>query len=104
MTAMPVVLLDWKEMKRNTLRGFAKIRLGKWMILHDVAVHAGSGRRWATAASKPQIKDGAVVKGDDGKMKYVPIVEWTDREASESFSEGVIAAVESLHPGATAAD
>lgn len=105
MTEMPVALLDWKEMKRNSLRGFAKIRVGKTLILHDVAVHTANGRRWASPAAKPQIdKDGAVLRDDRGKMKYVPIVEWGTREASDAFSAGVIAAVEREHPGATAAD
>jgi len=105
MVEMPVALLGWKEMKRNSLRGFAKVRVGKALILHDVTVHVANGKRWATPASKPQIgADGVALKDDRGKIKYAPIMEWGDRETADSFSAGVIAAVEREHPGATAAD
>ena len=102
---MPVSLLAWRPMKRNSLRGFAKVRIGRALVLHDVTVHASGGRRWASPSSKPQIdKDGNVLRDDKGKVKYVPIVEWLDREAQDAFSEGVIQAVEREHPGATEAD
>ena len=105
MPAMPVSLLDWKPMPRNSLRGFAKVRVGKSLVLHDVTVHCANGRRWASPASKPQIsKEGVVLKDDSGKMKYVPVVSWADKEAADSFSEGVIQAIEREHPGATGAD
>lgn len=105
MTQMPVSLLGWKSMKRNSLRGFAKVRVGKALVLHDVTVHASGERRWATPSSKPQIdKDGAVLRDDKGKIKYAPVVEWGDRETADSFSEGVIEAIEREHPGDTAAD
>jgi hypothetical protein len=98
----PVALLGWKSLQRNSLRGFARIRLGTSMIISDVAVHCAHGRRWAQAPAKPQLdKDGNAKRDDKGKVAYVPIIEWADREASDKFSEAVIAAVEREHPGAT---
>lgn len=100
--AMPVALLGWKAMRKNTLRGFAKVRVGRALILHDVGVHCSEGKRWASPASKPQVdKDGNAMRDDKGKIKYVPIVEWLDRDARDAFFEGVIAAVEAAHPGDT---
>jgi len=105
MVAMPVALLEWKPMVRNTLRGFAKVRLGKAMVMRDVAVHCSSGKRWAQAPSKPVIdREGLAKKDDRGKIQYVPVIEWADRETADSFSEGVIEAVEREHPGATSAE
>ncbi len=105
MTIMPVSLLDWKEMKRNTLRGFAKVRVGKALIIHDVTVHTSHGKRWASLPSKPMMAaDGIAKKDDNGKIKYVSLIEWGDKDTADSFSEGVIQAVEREHPGATAAD
>ena len=102
---MPVTLLSWKPLRRNSLRGFAKVRIGRALILHDVTLHSAEGKRWASVPSKPQLDtSGTALRDDRGKIKYAPVVEWLDREARDAFSEGVIAAVEREHPGATAGD
>lgn len=105
MSVMPVVLLDWRPMKKGALRGFAKIRLGRAMVINDVTVLTANGRRWAGMPGKPQInKEGVALRDDKGKTKYSPVLEWLDKESADAFSEGVIAAVEAAHPGGTAAD
>ena len=103
MTAMPVALLDWKKVEKNTLRGFAKVRMGRALILRDVMVHASNGKRWVSMPSKPQIGQDGLQKKDPttGKPMYTPILEWADRETADSFSEGVIQAVEAQYPGDT---
>jgi hypothetical protein len=102
---MPVSLISWKVIKRNSLRGFAKVRLGKALIISDVAVHCSHGKRWAQLPSKPLIDaNGNAKRADNGKIQYVPLMEWGDRETSDSFSNGVLDAVEREHPGATQAD
>ena len=103
--AMPVVLLAWKPLVRNSLRGFAKVRIGRALVLHDVTLHVQDGKRWASVPSKPQIDaSGTALRDDRGKIKYAPVVEWLDRDARDAFSEGIIAAVERDYPGATAAN
>ena len=89
-------------MQRNSLRGFARVRLGKTLIISDVAVHCSHGKRWAQLPSKPQLdRDGNPKRNEAGKIAYVPILEWTDRDAADRFSEAVIGAVERENPGAT---
>lgn len=102
MAALPVVLLEWKPLQRNTLCGFASIRLGATLKIHDVAVHRHAGGRcWAQLPAKPMISaDGTAKRDANGKVQYVPLMEWTDRAASDRFSEAVIAAIEAQHPGA----
>jgi len=103
-SAMPLSLLAWKAVTKNTLRGFATVRLGKALSIKDVAVHTSHGKRWASLPSKPMMDAaGNVKKNDQGKTQYVPILEWLDRETADRFSEGVIEAVEREHPGATEA-
>ena len=100
---MPVALLGWKAMRKNTLRGFASIRLGRSLIIEDITVHASNGKRWVGMPGKPITDQTGNAKRDDtGKIKYVSILRWTDREAQDRFSEAVIAAVERENPGATA--
>jgi hypothetical protein len=99
---MQVALLSWKSVPRNSLRGFATIRLGKSLSIKDVAVHCSNGKRWAALPSKPLVgQDGNVMKDDRGKIKYVPLMEWLDRAVGDDFSNSVVEAVEREHPGQT---
>jgi len=54
---------------------------------------------WASPPSKPQIKDGAVVKDEAGKIAYVNIFEFSSREARDKFSAAVIEAVRATADG-----
>jgi len=100
---MGLILLEWKAMNRNSLRGFATVRYGSLKI-RDVTVHNNGSRRWANMPSKPIVgPDGAAQRDDNGKIKYVPLLEWASREAADKFSDEVIAAVEREYSGATGA-
>lgn len=102
---MPISLIEWRPMPRNSLRGFATVRLGKSLKICDVAVHNSWGKRWAQMPGKPQVdKDGTARRDEKGKIQYTPTVAWLDKASADRFSEGVIAAVEREHPGATEAD
>jgi hypothetical protein len=71
--AIPITLLDFKPVRRNTLVGFAKVRIGRALIISDVTVHVSYGRRWAAMPAKPQIsRVGMVVR---------------DRDAADVFSD-----------------
>ena len=99
MTAsMPVELLEFKLVRKGAAIGVARVRLGRALILHDVMVLSSNGKVWANAPGKPLVgKDGLVLKNDQGKVRYSPIVEWKDKESRERFSAAVIAAVEAKH-------
>lgn len=102
-SAMPVSLLSWKPLRKNTLLGFASVRLGRSFAIEDVSVHHSNGKFWASLPSKPLIdSSGVAKKNDQGKVQYAPVVKWLDRESADRFSQGVIAAIEAEHPGDTA--
>jgi hypothetical protein len=43
---------------------------------------------------------GTVVKDQNGKIRYSPIIEFRSKEIRDKFSENVIAALHSSHPEA----
>jgi len=103
MSGASLEIVEWKPMSRNSLRGFATVRLRNGLVIKDVTVHASHGKRWASLPSKPLVdKDGNAQRGQDGKIRYVPMLEWPSRDVSDRFSEAVVAAIEAAHPGATA--
>lgn len=102
---MQVSLLEWKSIPKNSLRGFATIRLGKSMKIKDVSVHCSHGKRWASMPSKAMVNaDGIAQRDDKGKIKYIPLIEWLDRSVSDDFSNSVVEAIEAMHPGETSSE
>src|SRR5262245_36266553 len=84
-----IICLDWRPCNRNTLRGFAKVKIPAWgLILDGLAVHEKEGRQWAQLPARPQVdKDGNVLREDDGKIRYAKIMEFADKEAGWKFSD-----------------
>jgi hypothetical protein len=90
-----IICLDWRPCNRNTLRGFARIKIPAWgLILDGLAVHEKEGRQWAQLPARPQLdKDGNVLREDDGKVRYAKIMEFDNKARAYSFSDEVVAAV-----------
>jgi hypothetical protein len=98
---LSVTCADWRPLHRNTLRGFARVRIAELdLTIHDVAIHEKNGRAWAQMPAKPWIRDGQLVADDTGKVQYSPILEFNRREVREAFSQRVIAAVINFAPQA----
>ena len=55
-------ILAWREMRRNSLRGFARVEMPSGMILNDVTILVGENGPWASPPSKPQVnRDGVAL-------------------------------------------
>jgi hypothetical protein len=92
---MFVECIDFRPLERNTLRGFAKIRVPDWNLIFDgVAIHEKDGRTWAQLPARPMLDaNGYAVQNDAGKIQYARMSWFDDREAGDRFSAAVIAAV-----------
>jgi hypothetical protein len=102
-TKLTLACSDWRPFHRNTLLGFARIRISELdLTIHDIAIHEKNGRTWAQLPSKPWIRDGQLVTDDTGKVQYSPILEFDRKEVREAFSGRVIAAVIAVYPKAFA--
>jgi len=56
--------------------------------------------RWAALPAKPMLKDGVLLKDAEGKPLYLPLMEFTSKEARDAFSAAVVQAVLALCPDA----
>jgi hypothetical protein len=92
-----IICLEWRPCDRNTLKGFAKIKVSPWHLIMDgVAVHERDGRSWAQLPARPQIdKETGQVVRDGAKIQYAKVLEFDDREVANRFSDAVVAAVKS---------
>lgn len=95
---LPVALLEWRAVVKGGLRGFAKVRLGKSLTVHDVPVLVSHGKAWAAMPSKPLVDaDGLALRDTNGKQRYAPVLEWADRDTSNRFSAAVVEAIKRDH-------
>ncbi len=97
---MGIVLEKWTARRSNTLHGFCDVLLETTHLrIHDVAIHEKNGKRWAQLPARPQIsREGVALRDEKHKTKYVRILEFTSREASDQFSRAAIAAVLEKYP------
>jgi hypothetical protein len=98
---LTIKCVAWRALRRNSLRGFATVKIEEMRLaVHSVAVHEKNGKAWAQLPSQPWIKDGAHVKGDDGKPQYSPLFEFDSIAVHDAFSDAVVRAVLAYDPRA----
>ena len=99
---LSVKCTEFKPFIRHTLRGFAAVHIGRplGLTIRDIPVHSKGERCWAQLPSKPQVKDGALVKNADGRIQYVPMLAWDTRAVADAFSDAVVRAVREHTPDA----
>ena len=98
---MPVEILEWRPIVKNSLRGFCVVRLGKALKVKDIAISRNGNSCWASFPSMPVLDADKKQKKIGDKFVYIPFIEWMDRESKDKFSASVIEALEAAYPGAT---
>jgi hypothetical protein len=101
MAKMNITVTEFKPVNRNTLVGFAIIRVAQIRLtIRDVAVHEKNGESWAQLPARPQIdRDGVAIRKGD-KVQYATLLEWDDAATRTAFSRAVVAALLERVPGA----
>jgi hypothetical protein len=90
-----IICLEWKPFERNTLRGFARIKVPSWHItIYDVAVHERDGKRWCQLPARPMLDSNRELIREDGKLKYARMLEFDDRAVGDRFSAAAIKAID----------
>jgi hypothetical protein len=100
MSKFTVECFVWRQLCRHALCGFARIRVAELkFVIHDAAPHQKGDRRWAALSARPWVRDGAVI-GDDGKIQYLPIMDFEGSAVREAFSCALVNAVLARDPKA----
>jgi hypothetical protein len=88
--------------RSNTLLGFCTVIVPEMHLrIHDLAVHEKNDKRWVSLPAKPWIdRDGTAKRGENGKMLYATVLEFTDPGTRNAFSDRAIAALLAKFPRA----
>jgi DNA-binding cell septation regulator SpoVG len=92
------VVESFTSMAKNSLLGFATVRIPSGLVLHDVAVHRQGDSIWVMPPSRPMLgRDGSVMKDTNGKVRYQPIITFRDKQTQARWSAAVIEAMRQQH-------
>jgi hypothetical protein len=95
------VVESFTPMAKNTLLGFATVRVPSGLLFHDVAIHRQNGSAWASPASKPMTdRNGGVMRDGEGRVRYTPVVSFSNKTVRTRWSNAVVAALEEQRPEA----
>jgi hypothetical protein len=99
---LAIEIESFKAQRSNTLVGFTTVLLPQLHLrIHDVTVHEKNQSRWVGLPAKAWVgRDGVAKRGDDGKIIYVPTMQFTDFATRDAFSDRVITALLVAHPNA----
>jgi hypothetical protein len=102
MTVQAMAIEEFKSVEKNTLRGWARVRMPSGMILHDVGIFYDSDRAWVSAPSKAMLgRDGVRMRSaKESKPLYAPVVSFETGALYRKFSDAVIAALRLAYPQA----
>ena len=93
-----ITLLDWRPVRKKTLRGFCSIQLLSALQITNVAVHVRGGRAWVSLPAVPMLDAEGRQVIRDGRPQYVAIIRWCDRDLAERFSAAVVELVRAAYP------
>ena len=99
---LPVIITEWRPMRKNSLLGFCSVRMPSGMQIADNSVHQRDGKLWVSPPGKPQLdRDGVAIRdATTGRIKYGPIVTFETKAIGDRFSSQVIAALRRGFPDA----
>ena len=96
-----ITCLGFYPLHRNTLRGFAEVRINELrLVIRDIAIHQKGSARWVQLPAKPQMRDGELVHDEHGKIQYFHLMSFDNRAVSDAFSAAVIRALLEFAPSA----
>lgn len=94
-------LIEWKPLRKGALRGFVAVELPIGLTLREMPVLLGNHGPWISLPGKPQIDGSGQLRRDEkGKIAYVAMAQWRNKELTDRFSRAVIDLLLTAHPRA----
>ena len=95
---MNYAIKDWKPYYKNTLRGFFTMQLlDAGIEIRDCMLHEKNTGKWINLPAKPMVNPNGTAKiGENGKVKYVYVIEYYDKNKYDEMQEKVIKELEKI--------
>jgi len=84
---MSIKITNHRPYRKGALSAFFTVTFPSGLVIHEVKLFEKEGRRWIGLPSR-RFTD------KEGSTGYAPIMEFTNREACESFRDAVLRAID----------
>jgi hypothetical protein len=81
-----MVCEEFRAHLKNTLQGFATLRLPSGLRVFGCTLHEKSGRQWVSMPARPY-------KDENGDTKWTPVIDFVNQSVREKFSSAAVAAI-----------
>ena len=89
--------IKFTPLERGALRGFCDLAFDSGLVVHDCTLMESNGRRWVNLPGKPQLdREKNIMRGEDGKVVYAPVLSIPDRARRDAFTAQALAAVDAF--------
>src|SRR5262245_23543123 len=93
MDKLTLECVGFRPLQRNTLVGFAAVRISAMRLtILEVALHTKGEAQWAQLPSTAQLRDGMLVRNEQGKTQFVAVLEYDTPGVRNAFSQAVVRA------------
>jgi hypothetical protein len=94
-----VRIVSWTPRESGARRGFCTATFPSGATVHDCTIFEQNGRWWASPPSRPMLgRDGLQSKDESGKLRWAPVLTFTDKDRRNLWSDGIIKALHAQHP------
>jgi hypothetical protein len=92
-------LLEWRALRKNTLRGFCVVELPSGLVIREISIHEKNGKWWASLPARPMLDaEGRHITNHAGHRQYAALLGWRDRALADRFSGAAVDIVRAKHP------
>jgi hypothetical protein len=82
---------SFKRIAKGNLLGLADVELAGILLIHQCPILRAGDRIFVALPQRPKTgRDDKLVRDHAGKVVYESLYEWTDRAASDAFTESVL--------------
>lgn len=84
-----IVVTNFKELNKNSLRGTFSVRFQKWggLIIEDFCLFEKDSKQWISFPKKVHFDE-------KGEKKYIPFAYFDDRKMMDAFQEKLLTALD----------
>jgi hypothetical protein len=94
-------VVEFRAVKRATLRGFADIDMQNGLLVLDVSIHRLGGKAWAMPPGRPLLdEEGRVMLDAKGRRVTIPLLKFSSTSRRLRWQRAVVDAVRLSHPEA----
>lgn len=92
-------ILDFRPVRKGSLRGFLSVQLPSGLIVREVGVHIAGSKSWCAPPARPWMRGTELITdAATGKLKWQPLIDFSTHGVRSSWSRQILRALNEAYP------